>query len=168
MAEADVGEIGRLEEIRRGGWLLILLAWVANQSIGAAAAGPREAADPGATDAGKVRFSEVAEAAGVAFPHTHGGGGDNPRRYYIETMCGGIAFVDYDGDGHLDVYAVNGQQLADSAAPRATNRLFHNGGDGTFADVTAAAGAGDEGYGMGITAGDYDNDGYPDLYVTNY
>ncbi len=162
------GEIGRLEEIRRGGWLLILCAWVANQSIGAAAAGPREAVDPGATDAGKVRFSEVAEAAGVAFPHTHGGGGDNPRRYYIETMCGGIAFVDYDGDGYLDVYAVNGQQLAAPAAPRATNRLFHNGGDGTFADVTAAAGAGDEGYGMGITAGDYDNDGYPDLYVTNY
>ncbi|MFH1570673.1 MAG: CRTAC1 family protein, partial [Gemmatimonadota bacterium] len=115
-----------------------------------------------------VTFVDVTDAAGLIFRHTNGSGGPAPKRYYIETMCGGVAFVDYDGDGHLDVYAVNGQNLADPLAPRAANQLFRNRGDGTFGDVTAATGAGDQGYGMGVTAGDYDNDGNADLYVTNY
>ena len=123
---------------------------------------------PAAAQDVPVSYVDVTEPAGLRFSHTHGGGGPHPKRYYIETMCGGIAFVDYDGDGYLDVYGVNAQNLSDPDAPRATNQLFHNRGDGTFADVTGRTGAGDEGYGMGVTAGDYDSDGDADLYITNF
>jgi len=115
-----------------------------------------------------VTFADVTEAAGIGFRHVHGGGGPNPKRYYIETMCGGVAFFDYDADGYLDLYATNGQHLTEPDAERVTNRLYGNHGDGTFVDVTAGTGTGDEGYGMGVVAGDYDNDGDADLYVTNY
>jgi hypothetical protein len=124
---------------------------------------------PGAEETGAPPvFTDVTRQAGLHFRHVHGGGGPNPRRYYIETMGSGAAFVDCDQDGWLDLYLVNGQHLDDPAAPRATNALFRNTGSGTFADLTQAAGVGDTGYGMGVVAGDYDNDGYPDLYVTNY
>ncbi|MEW6754019.1 MAG: hypothetical protein AB1505_24025, partial [Candidatus Latescibacterota bacterium] len=72
-------------------------------------------------------FVDVTQAAGIDFRHVHGGG-PNPRRYYIETMGSGVAFVDYDRDGWLDLYFVNGQHLTDRAAPRATNHLYRNDG----------------------------------------
>ena len=113
-------------------------------------------------------FTDVTETAGIDFRHIHGGGGENPKRYYIETMGSGVAFFDYDRDGFLDIYAVNGQFLTDSATDSVGNALYRNERDGSFVDVTEQAGVGDRGYGMGVAAGDYDNDGYSDLYVTNY
>ena len=100
-------------------------------------------------------FTEVASASGVNFVHHSGATGNF---LLPEIMGGGAGFVDIDGDGYLDVY------LVDSAGP---NRLYRNTGDGSFTEVTLAAGVGDTGYGMGCAAGDYDNDGDLDLYVTN-
>jgi enediyne biosynthesis protein E4 len=102
------------------------------------------------------------------------------QKYLIETMPGGIALLDYNNDGLLDIFLVNGGQVVDPTKmpenfdrhdPRLWNRLFRQNKDGTFTDVTSQAGlaeAGDGNYGMGVAVGDYDNDGYPDIYVTNY
>ena len=103
-----------------------------------------------------------------------------PQKYLIETMPGGVALLDYNNDGLLDIFFVNGGRLTSPMAtpenfdrhdPRYWNRLYRQNRDGTFTDVTEAAGlanAGDANYGMGAAVGDYDNDGYPDLYVTSY
>jgi hypothetical protein len=91
-------------------------------------------------------------------------------------MSGGVAIFDFDRDGWMDVFFVNGAKLTvphpdgkepDKSAPEFWNRLFHNNGDGTFSDVTVEYGLQGRGYGMGVAVGDYDNDGYPDLFVTN-
>jgi hypothetical protein len=103
-----------------------------------------------------------------------------PQKYLIETMPGGVAVLDYDNDGRLDIFLVNGGNISSPAKypdnfdrhdPRYWNRLYRQNKDGSFTDVTEQAGlaeAGDGNYGMGVAVGDYDNDGYPDLYVTSY
>jgi len=102
-----------------------------------------------------------------------------PQKYLIETMPGGVALLDYNNDGLLDIFFVNGGHIDspmrgenfDRHDPRYWNRLYRQNRDGSFTDVTAQAGladAGDGNYGMGVAVGDYDNDGYPDLYVTGY
>ena len=103
-----------------------------------------------------------------------------PQKYLIETMPGGVALLDYNNDGLLDIFFVNGGRLTSPMAtpenfdrhdPRYWNRLYRQNRDGSFTDVTEAAGlanAGDGNYGMGVAVGDYDNDGYPDLYVASY
>jgi hypothetical protein len=101
-----------------------------------------------------------------------------PQKYLIETMPGGVALLDYNNDGLLDIFFVNGGHVdpahPDNFArhdPRYWNRLYRQNKDGSFNDVTEQAGlanAGDGNYGMGVAVGDYDNDGYPDLYVTSY
>ncbi|MEE2629221.1 MAG: VCBS repeat-containing protein, partial [Candidatus Latescibacterota bacterium] len=105
-------------------------------------------------------------AAGIDFNHVNGASG---RYYYVETYGSGAAFLDYDNDGDADLYAVNGAPLPGFAAEGVpTNALYRNAGDGTFADATVQTGTGDTGYGMGACAGDIDNDGHIDLYVTNF
>src|SRR6266849_89837 len=103
-----------------------------------------------------------------------------PQKYLIETMPGGVALFDYNNDGLLDIFLVNGGRISESlhvpenfdrANPRYWNRLYRQNRDGAFSDVTQAAGlasAGNGNYGMGVAVGDYDNDGYPDLFVTSY
>ena len=107
----------------------------------------------------------------------HCNGSPTAQKYLIETMPGGVAMFDYDGDGFVDLFFVNGARLddpmptgkePDKSDPRFWNRLYRNNGDGTFADVTEKAGVRGHGYGMGVAVGDYDNDGRADLYVTNF
>ena len=113
-----------------------------------------------------VQFVDVTEEAGITFKHLNGA---SDRKFYLETMGSGATFLDYDNDGDLDLYIVNGAPLPgfETAAPP-TNILYQNDGNGRFSDVTAVAGVGDTGYGMGCVAADYDNDGDTDLYVTNF
>jgi hypothetical protein len=108
---------------------------------------------------------DVTEQAGIDFRYTHGGIG---QKYFIETMGPGCAFLDYDGDGFLDIFALNGHALGDVEEPEETNKLYRNNGNGTFAEVAHEAAVEDGGYGVGVTVADYDNDGDVDIYITNY
>ena len=111
-------------------------------------------------------FVDIAQSAGIDFVHRNGATG---ARYLPETYGAGAAFLDFDGDGALDLYLVNSGRLPQlSNAPAAANALFRNEEGGRFSEQTAQAGVGDLGYGMGATVGDYDNDGWADLYVTNF
>ena len=117
------------------------------------------------------QFTSVTKEAGIHFKHHDGASG---QLYFIEPLGAGAAFLDYNNDGFQDIYLVNGADLSplaekqsdDLELPR--NALYHNNGDGTFADVSVAARIADTGYGMGCAVGDYNNDGFPDLYVTNF
>jgi len=120
------------------------------------------------------KFTEITAALGVRFQYR---ASHTSRKYLIETMGSGVALFDYDNDGRLDIFAVNGALLNDptprgstpqKTGPEYWNRLFHQKPDGTFEDVTEKAGLQGVGYGMGVAVGDYDNDGYEDLYVTAY
>jgi enediyne biosynthesis protein E4 len=123
-----------------------------------------------------LTIAALATAASLSIPFRHDAGRTS-RKYLIEAMGGGGAALDYDGDGRQDLFFVNGAKLADpmrpgelpdKSDPRYWNRLYRNTGNGEFQDVTEAAGVRGRGYGMGVATGDYDNDGRPDLYVTNY
>jgi hypothetical protein len=118
------------------------------------------------------KLVDVTRQAGINFVYNTG---DSDITNIIESNAGGCAFLDYDGDGDLDIYFVNGAYVEGfSAVPgrryrgKLANALYRNNGDGTFTDVTAQAGVGDKGMGMGVSVADYDNDGHPDLFVTNY
>jgi hypothetical protein len=119
-------------------------------------------------------FSDVTSAVGVHFQNV---ASHTSRKYLIETMGSGVALFDYDNDGRLDIFLVNGASLSDpgpqlgipqKSGPRDWNRLYHQKLDGAFEDVTEKAGLQGWGYGMGVGVGDYDNDGYEDLYVTAF
>ena len=112
-----------------------------------------------------IRFTDVTREAGLDFRHINGA---SPDKYLVETIGSGGLFFDYDSDGWIDIFLVDGGSLADAAAARqARHRLFRNRGNGTFQDATAQSGIQHREYGMGACAGDYDNDGRVDLYVTN-
>ncbi len=118
-------------------------------------------------------FHDITKEAGISFNHCLGA---KKISNIVEATGSGCGWIDYDRDGLLDLYLVNGcylEGVSDSRSPfknqRMMSHLYHNNGDGTFTDVTEKAGVGNiNGYGMGVLVGDYDNDGYPDLYVTNY
>ena len=111
------------------------------------------------------KFTNVAAQAGLTQPVVYGVPGQ--VTYINESMGGGCAFFDYDNDGWMDVFIVGGRRL-DSIPPGSGNRLYHNNRDGTFTDVTAKAGISDPGWGNGVCVGDYNNDGFEDLFVTYY
>lgn len=115
----------------------------------------------------RIRLTDITSSSGVTFQHHDGGSG---KQYLIELMVAGLALFDYDGDGRVDIYFLNGAPTRGSTPPKKPwrNALYRNRGDGTFVDVTQSAGVGDTGHGLGVTVGDYDNDGAPDLYVNNY
>src|SRR5438552_3061413 len=119
-------------------------------------------------------FAEVAAKSGLRFEHAASA---TSQKYLPEAMGSGVAMLDYNNDGLLDLFFVNGAALRDPMPPGAMpdksdarywNRLYRNNGGGSFTDVTEAAGLRGEGYGMGAAVGDFNNDGLPDLYVTNF
>ena len=119
-------------------------------------------------DSGPVVFQNIAEKAGLTvWKHVMG---TPERKFIIETVGSGVGLLDYDNDGWLDIYLVNGStydaETGKTTAPHAA--LFHNNHDGTFTDVAAKAGVTNERWGFGVAIGDYDNDGWPDIYVTNF
>ncbi len=116
--------------------------------------------------AGPIRFEEIAEKAGLHYVIATG---NIENKNQPQTMVAGVALFDYDGDGYLDVYLVGGAAIPslEKETPAYWNRLFHNNRDGTFTDVTEKAGLAGIGYGSGVAVGDYDNDGWPDLFVAN-
>src|SRR5262249_51941045 len=112
-------------------------------------------------------FNDVAKTAGLTMMNVFGG--TDTKKYIIETTGTGVAIFDYDNDGWPDIFIVNGTTLEGFAGRKApTNHLYRNNHDGTFTDVTEKAGLAHTGWGQGVCVGDYDNDGWEDLYVTDY
>jgi enediyne biosynthesis protein E4 len=111
------------------------------------------------------KFTDVATQAGLTQSLVYGSTGEVP--YIIESMGGGCAFFDYDNDGWMDLFILGGR-LLDSVPAGSGNRLYHNNRDGTFTDITAKAGLNDPGWANGVCVGDYNNDGFEDLFLTYY
>jgi hypothetical protein len=162
---------------RPGSFVLAALAAVAI-AVASVGSAPRPEGRPKASprpsssraskspDAGcPVVFTDVAAQAGLKFNHERGA---SPAHQLPETMGSGVAWLDYDNDGWMDLYVVQSGPFPPNGSARAQDRLFHNNGNGTFTDVTEKAGLKDASYGMGVVAADYDNDGYVDLFVTNF
>lgn len=110
-----------------------------------------------------VRFTDITQPAKITFNHVT----SPDKKYIVESMSGGVALLDYDNDGYLDIYFVNSLTVDLVRSNQKTkSALYRNNGDGTFTDVAARAGVSDIGWGMGVAVGDYNNDGFDDLYVT--
>jgi hypothetical protein len=131
------------------------------------AAGQRAVVANGQSAGSPIVFENTIDASKIHFVLKNS---VSPQRYSIETMTGGVAVFDYDNDGLLDIFFTNGAAIPslNKSDPSFYNRLFRNNGDGTFTDVTEKAGLAGVGYSMGVAAGDYDNDGHVDLYVTGF
>jgi hypothetical protein len=128
------------------------------------------AALPEMPPTGNDFYMDISEFSGIDFTHTFG---DDLLSNVVETVGSGAAFLDYNQDGHMDLYIVNGsysEQFSEGEKPDnlPQNRLYRNLGNGQFTDVTDEAGVGDTGFGSGVSVGDYNNDGFPDIYVCNY
>lgn len=117
--------------------------------------------------AASIRFVDVAQKAGIAIDMVNGG--NEVKKYVFESTGSGVALIDYDRDGYQDIFLVNGSRLEGfPAGAQPTHHLFHNNRDGTFTDVSGHAGLADSGWGQGVCVGDFDNDGFDDLFVTYY
>jgi len=127
---------------------------------------PIERTGSGTTpEASRIQFRDVTQSAGIRFVHNNSAFG---KKFLPETMGPGVAFIDYDNDGWPDIFLVNGMDWPGHVQKHSTPKLYHNNHDGTFTDVTHKAGLDVEMFGMGAAVGDYDNDGYDDLFVTAY
>src|SRR5437899_11733694 len=142
---------------RLGGALLLSLLVVGNSSFVSELSGQGAQSNP-------IQFTNVTAEGGIKFAHFKGNKGISINR---EEFGPGVCVADFDGDGWQDIYFVNGRDLYDRGIS-ARNALDRNNGDGTFTDVTEKAGVPGTGYGLGCVWGDYDNDGFPDLFVTQY
>jgi hypothetical protein len=155
----------RREFVRMAGSGLLLQA---GSKLGLASMNAAPTARPAIKELGAplgYSVQDVAPVAGLDFLQVCGG--DQSKKYIIETTGSGVAFIDYDNDGWLDIFLVNGSTMEHSASEdRPGNKLFHNNRDGTFTDVTAKAGLTRSGWGQGVCVGDYDNDGFDDIFVT--
>src|SRR5712692_10241555 len=163
--------------LRQWGYIVVLfsilpsaLAQKAQKLISNAASAVQTAGSPPET----AKFNDATSTLGINLEYI---ASHTSKKYLIETMGSGVALFDYDNDGRLDIFVVNGASLSDptpkgtipqKAGPKDWNRLYHQKSDGTFEDVTERAGLQGVGYGMGVAVGDYDNDGFEDLYVTAY
>ncbi len=135
--------------------------FLANAALGVTGLGRASSSSP------KVRFVDIAERAGLDFRHVSGG---PEKKYILESMGGGVAWIDYDRDGWPDLYLTNAGRWEDLLTGKrsVSNALYRNNRDGTFTDVTERAGVKGNYWGMGVAVGDYNNDGWPDLYICNY
>ena len=148
--------------------LLALLASAAGPALGQGISSRAVKPQPRGKPSGRpfhARFTDVAKAAGLTAPIVYGG--VETKDYIIEVVGCGVAFLDYDNDGWLDLLVLNGTRL-EGAPAGTTNRLYKNNRDGTFTDVTARAGLTRTGWASAVTVGDYDNDGFDDLFITYY
>jgi hypothetical protein len=153
-------------------WIALLLPFTATNGVRLYCfAAPRAQAHPYPAVAGHAApawFEDVATRAGLTMQNVNGD--PATKKYILETTGGGVAIFDYDRDGWPDIFLLNGKTLPGEPTPATppTSHLYHNNHDGTFSDVTKAAGLDAPGWAQGVCAGDYDNDGYDDLYVTYY
>src|SRR5438067_5154688 len=140
--------------------------WLALMAAGVAAV-PRVGFPQEAFASVGFSFTNVAREAGLN--HVTVFGGATANKYLLETTGTGVAFIDFDSDGWLDLFFVNGSTLEGFPPDKApTNHLYRNKADGTFEDATARAGLGASGWGQGVCVGDYDGDGHDDLFVTYF
>jgi hypothetical protein len=156
------------ESMNRYARKILIVSWLAVGAVGAAPLlGPRATVAP-------VQFMDVTQASGLRFLHRNSA---TSSKFLIEAMAGGVALIDYDNDGWLDIFFTNGARLRDDqpvgeapdkSSPEFWDRLFRNNRNGTFTDVTEQAGLRGKGYSMGAAVADYDNDGDADLLVTGY
>lgn len=138
---------------------LALVTAFAVAVTGTLAAGEPQTACP-------IRLTDVTRQSGIDFVHTDGSSG---QRYIVETVCAGMATFDYNGDGKIDIFFLNGAPLRGTqTTEQPTCKLYRNDGNWKFTDVTREAGLAVTCYGLGVAVGDYDNDGHPDLYLNNF
>jgi len=144
---------------------LVLCFWLSKPSV--SSPGVTAANSQDASSRPIAHFTDVAQKSGLAAPVIFGG--ETTKKYIIETTGTGVAIFDYDNDGWPDIFVVNGTKLEGLPSGKVpTSHLYHNNHDGTFTDVTEKAGLTHTGWGQGVCVGDYDNDGFEDLYVTYY
>lgn len=148
-------------QIRRG---VVAAVLVTSSTLGAVVAQSPASRSASAPTVSPIRFTDITRKAGLQSTWIAGSRGHN---YYPEQMGGGAAFLDYDGDGRLDIFTTGGGTLPGYRGPRPTgNRLFRNNSDGTLTDVTKVVGLETDRYTLGVAVADYDNDGHTDLYIT--
>jgi len=148
--------------------LLALLACSASPAFGQGISTRTVKPQPRGKPSGRpfnARFTDIAQQAGLTSPIIYGG--IDTKGYIIEVVGCGAAFIDYDNDGWQDLFILNGTRL-EGAPPGTTNRLYKNNRDGTFTDVTDKAGLMRTGWASAVTVGDFDNDGFDDLFITYY